>query len=321
MSLHLKNLSHKEDKTIYIICNLKKLKKDAVTGLEEENERDETYKADNPQIDNSRTKYNYHLATPSGKYLDVIEGRIANLNLKRKVRSDAVYLVSLVLGASPEFFKVSTTEKQYAFFHDCVKFFQDKYGEENVLSAVVHLDETTPHLHLNLIPIVNGKLCAKDLFDRQLAILQTEIWKEVGVKYGLDRGKPNSQTEHRSTAEYKAMKILEAAEQRRTEVEEYSEALQQAEQGEIAHSESGMRKQIVAVTAKNVNLKRRLTKSMQETLDVDKENKQLKEYKIRAAKALSLLAKLERENPEAYNALFETKQKAPASSSKNWWAK
>ncbi len=108
---------------------------------------------------------------PSGKYLDVIESRIAELHLKRKVRSDAVYLVSFVLGASPEFFKVSTTEKQYAFFRDCVKFFKDKYGEENVLSAVVHLDETTPHLHLNLIPIVNGKLCAKDLFDRQLAIL------------------------------------------------------------------------------------------------------------------------------------------------------
>ncbi len=112
------------------------MKKDAVTGVEEENERDETYKADNPQIDSSRTKYNYHLATPSGRYLDVIESRIAELHLKRKVRSDAVYLGSFVLGASPEFFRVSTTGKQYAFFCDCVKFFKDKYGEESVLTAV-----------------------------------------------------------------------------------------------------------------------------------------------------------------------------------------
>ncbi len=297
------------------------MKKDAVTGVEEENERDETYNADNPQIDSSRTQYNYHLATPSGRYLDVIESRIVELHLKRKVRSDAVYLGSFVLGASPEFFRASTPEKQYAFFRDCVKFFKDKYGEENVLSAVVHLDETTPHLHLNLIPIVNGKLCAKDLFDRQLAILQTEFWKEVGEKYGLDRGKPNSQAEHRSTAEYKAMKILEAAEQKRAEAEEYSEALQQAEQGEIAHSKSGMRQQIVAVTAENADLKKRLSKSMQETLDMDKENRELKEYKVRAAKALSLLAKLERENPSAYNALFETKQEPPVKSSKNWWSK
>lgn len=134
--------------------------------------------------------------------MDVIEERIAGLNLKRKVRSDAVYLATFVLGASPEFFKVSTPEKQRAFFRDCVRFIQGKYGEENVLSAIVHMDETTPHLHLNLIPITYGKLCAKDLFDGKLSALQTEIWKAVGVRYGLDRGNPNSQAVHIDTAEY-----------------------------------------------------------------------------------------------------------------------
>ena len=253
--------------------------------------------------------------------MDVIEERIAGLHLKRKARSDAVYLCSFVLTASPEFFRVSTKEKQYAFFRDCVKFFQNKYGEENVLSAIVHLDETNPHLHLNLIPITHGKLCAKDLFDGKLAALQTEFWKEGGEKYGLDRGEPNSQAEHLDTAEYKAKKIVEAAEQKRAEAEEYSEALRQAEQGEVAHSKSGMRKQIVAVIADNADLKKRLSKSMQETLDIDKENKELKAYKVRAAKALALLARLERENPSAYNALFESKQKPPVSSSKNWWSK
>lgn len=82
-----------------------------------------------------------------------------------------------------------------------------------------------------------------------------------------------------------------------------------------------MRKQIVAVTADNADLKKRLDKVMQETLDIDKENKELKAYKVRAAKALELLAKLERENPSAYNALFESKQKPPVPSSKNWWSK
>ena len=114
---------------------------------------------------------------------------------------------------------------------------------------------------------------------------------------------------------------MEAAEQKRAEAEEYSEALRQAEQGEVAHSKSGMRKQIVAVIADNADLKKRLSKSMQETLDIDKENKELKAYKVRAAKALALLARLERENPSAYNALFESKQKPPVSSSKNWWSK
>ena len=253
--------------------------------------------------------------------MDVIDERIAGLNLKRKVRSDAVYLATFVLGASPEFFKVSTPEKQRAFFRDCVRFIQGKYGEENVLSAIVHMDETTPHLHLNLIPITNGKLCAKDLFDGKLSALQTEIWKAVGERYGLDRGKPNSQAVHIDTAEYKAKKILESAEQKRAEAEEYSEALQQAEQGEIAHSKSGMRKQIVAVTADNADLKKRLSRSMQETLDIDKENKELKEYKVKAAKALELLARLERENPAAYNALFETERKSSSSAKRNLWTK
>ena len=99
---------HKEDKFIYIICNLDKLKKSDVAPVEEENERDETYQGSNTCIDNSRTYQNYHTVYPQGKYLDVIEDRISGLNLKRKVRSDAVYMCSFVLTASPEFFKVST---------------------------------------------------------------------------------------------------------------------------------------------------------------------------------------------------------------------
>ena len=153
----------KEDKFIYIICNLDKLKKSDVSPVEEENERDETYQGNNACIDSSRTYQNYHTVCPQGKYLDVIEDKISGLNLKRKVRSDAVYMCSFVLTASPEFFKVTTPDKQQRFFRDFTNFFKDKYGEENVLSAIVHLDETNPHMHLNLIPIVDGKLCAKEL--------------------------------------------------------------------------------------------------------------------------------------------------------------
>ena len=80
----------KEDKFIYIICNLDKLKKSDVSHVEEENERDETYQGNNACIDSSRTHQNYHTVYQQGKYLDVIEDRILGLNLKRKVRSDAV---------------------------------------------------------------------------------------------------------------------------------------------------------------------------------------------------------------------------------------
>ena len=76
-----------------------------------------------------------------------------------------------------------------------------------------------------LIPILNKKLSQ----------LQTEIWKKVGEKYELDRGKPNSQAVHLDTAEYKAKKIVEAAEQRSAEIDEKTER-KQAELTELTQA-------------------------------------------------------------------------------------
>lgn len=97
------------------------------------------------------------------------------------------------------------------------------------------MDETTPHMHLNFIPITEGRLCAKELCNRKLAQLQTEVWKKVGEKYGLDRGKPNSQAVHIDTAEYKAKKIVEDAKRRGAEVDEQTER-KQAELTELTQS-------------------------------------------------------------------------------------
>ena len=116
---------------------------------------------------------------------------------------------SFVLGSDGEFFKALSKYEQRQFFEDCTDFFCDKYGRYNVISAVVHEDETTPHMHLNFVPIANGKLCSKDLFDKtKLSILQTEFHEVVGKKYGLKRGKEGSQAKHISTAEFKANKII-----------------------------------------------------------------------------------------------------------------
>lgn len=80
------------------------------------------------------------------------------------------------------------------------------------ISAVVHIDETTPHLHLNLVPIQNGRLCCKDLFNRtELTKLQTDFHEAVGKRWNLERGKEGSPRKHLSTAEYKAQKIIQKA--------------------------------------------------------------------------------------------------------------
>ena len=57
---------------------------------------------------------------------------------------------SFVLGSDKTFFDGLSRVEQYNFFSDCYKFFAERYGEENIIAAVVHNDETTPHMHLNM---------------------------------------------------------------------------------------------------------------------------------------------------------------------------
>ena len=186
--------------------------KDNVTPIELENERDESYTPDNPNIDLSRTQRNYHTVHRSERYTDYINGRIATLPLKRKVRKDAVLMGAFVISSDGEFFKRLMPSQQRRFFEDATDYFAEKYGEENIISAVVHMDETTPHMHLNLVPVVDRRLCAKELFTpKTLRELQSDFWEKVGKKWDLERGKPGSQAKHKSVAEYKAQKILEAA--------------------------------------------------------------------------------------------------------------
>ena len=215
---------------------MEKYKRQDVTPVEKENERDESYQGSNPQIDSERTSGNYHIFYPQGKYIEMINKRLATLTLKRKIRSDAILMNSFVIGSDGEFFKGMRAWDQHAFFEDCTRFFMDKYGYENMLSAVVHVDETTPHMHLNFVPINDGRLSSKSLFDRhKLAELQTELWEQVGKKYGLKRGKENSQATHITAAEHKAKVIVQSAEQKRDEIDRQTEQ-KQAELDELTQT-------------------------------------------------------------------------------------
>ena len=196
----------------FLVCHMDKYHKTDIAPVEQENERDEAYQANNPQIDPTRTKNNYHIIKRQRSYTQFINDRIAALDLPTKVRKDAVLMCSFVVGSDREFFGELSPREQQQFFMDCVRFFAEKYGEENIISAIVHMDETTPHLHLNLIPIADGRLSAKALFDRKaLQALQTDFHSAVGKKWSLQRGREGSQAKHLSTAEFKAKKIVEQA--------------------------------------------------------------------------------------------------------------
>ena len=191
---------------------MKKYHKTDIAPIEQENERDETYQASNPQIDKTRTGGNYHIVKRQHSYTQFINDKIEALDLPTKVRKDAVLMCSFVVGSGGAFFKNLSLQEQEKFFAECTRFFAERYGEGNIISAIVHMDETTPHLHLNLLPIANGRLCAKKLFDRKaLTALQTDLYKEVGAKWNLQRGKEGSRAKHLDTAEFKAKKIVEQA--------------------------------------------------------------------------------------------------------------
>ena len=95
---------------------MEKYKREEVSPVEEENERNETYQASNPQIDSSLTHLNYHIIYPMKSYMEIINGRLSELELKRKIRSDAILMNSVIVMSDGEFFKGLHPWEQREFF-------------------------------------------------------------------------------------------------------------------------------------------------------------------------------------------------------------
>ena len=280
---------------------MEKYHKQDVAPIEKENERDENYEASNPQIDSERTRNNYRFIPYFGKtYTEFINGRIKELGLSP--RKDAVVMNSFVLGSDKQFFDGLSKVEQYNFFSDCYKFFAERYGEENIIAAVVHNDETTPHMHLNLMPVTkDARLCSKQLFDKpQLQQLQTDFYETVGKKYGLERGKEGSQKKHLSTAEFKAKKIIEQAEAIREENQVYADAITEAKSGNIPRKRGKLQEQLIALTADNSDLSKRLTRAMGETLEYAKKAEALQRQRDNDNRYIHAGKTLARTNPKEY---------------------
>lgn len=289
---------------------MEKYNRGDIVGIERENERDENYKSTrNPQIDKSRTHLNYHTLPYEKKYLAFIDERIKELAPKRKNKDDAVLITSFILGSDKEFFDGISPETQKQFFDDCTEFFAERYGKENVVSAVVHLDESTPHLHFNLMPVTGGRLCAKELFDRAaLRELQTDFYEIVGKKYGLKRGKEGSTAKHLDTVSFKTKKMTEAAEEIIREAEKAQTAAKSVkellESYEYARSEkiplSGKKKktEIIALRMKNSKLEKRNNVLAKDNGDLYNELKRKEKTATTNEGAAKLLEKLLEYAPE-----------------------
>ncbi len=154
-----------------------------------------------------------------------IEHRIANANLKRKVGKNQVHAIRIMISASPEAMERIQQEGELDnWCEQSVEWMQETFGMEDLVSAVLHMDEKTPHIHATVVPIVTtarrkkkaedcvqkhyrkkvegARLCADDVMTQaKLKHYQTS-YADAMQSFGLERGIDGSEARYISTREY-----------------------------------------------------------------------------------------------------------------------
>ena len=183
-------------KAQYAILRFAKYKGPEIGHIESHNERTKEKYASNPDIDTSRSHLNFHLVFPERKYRAEAETQIAAAGCR--TRSDSVRVVEVLVTASPEFFKSKKKAEIKAYFQEALGFIQQHQNPRTIISAVVHMDEKTPHMHLCFVPLTKDKrLSAKEIVGnkKKLTWWQDEFWKHMVKKYpDLERGESASET-------------------------------------------------------------------------------------------------------------------------------
>ena len=183
-------------KAQFAILRFAKYKGPEIGHIESHNERTKEKYASNPDVDTSRSHLNFHLVTPQRKYRAEAEKQIAEAGCR--TRSDSVRVVEALVTASPEFFKGKSPKEIQAFFQRAADFLIGRVGRENIVSAVVHMDEKTPHLHLTFVPLTkDNRLCAKEIIGNRanLTKWQDDFHAYMVEKYpDLERGESASKT-------------------------------------------------------------------------------------------------------------------------------
>ncbi len=190
----------------YMVCHFSKYKSGNVFGLQKHNQREnENYS--NMDIDKARTLLNYDLVNNGDiNYLKRVKTIIeANRASERAIRKDATVYCECIISSDSAFFENLTEDKQKEFFKSSLDYLKNKIGEEFIISANVHLDETTPHMHVGFVPIIENSLSAKKLIDRKfLREVQDQLpayLKSLG--FDIQRGIENSKRKHKDTKEFK----------------------------------------------------------------------------------------------------------------------
>ena len=180
--------------------------------------------------DRTRTHLNRELVQfPEGvrNRTQAIAHRIETAGIRRKVSANQVKAIRILLTRSNKDMKQMEAEGRIEdWCNDSLKWIRETYGEQNLVSAVLHMDEKTPHIHATVIPIVTGerrkagqeeqngkkkyrkknpqdvRLCADDVMARHRLKHYQDTYAQAMNKYGLQRGVDGSLAKHISTMQY-----------------------------------------------------------------------------------------------------------------------
>lgn len=303
----------------YQVLHTAKCNRSACKGTEIHNERKITGKEEkeyqshtNENIDATRTHLNVALVGDmQTNYYQIAKQRITDIRggvspsecvkneegkvITQKLRKDAVWTADTVISASPEFFKEKfnwdkdNPEKadfkgMNEYFKNGVEFMQQKYGKDNVIGAIVHYDETTPHLHVHWTPIQEQKLSYKALSSpNQLRALQTEFNEYIrGKGYELERGEVDSKKKHLKQQTEKLNIAIKENDKKLAELERVKSDYEVAKDG--SHSlpqldptkskAKDIQSQNEALRLANRDLKNRLANVEQKLARIEKANAQ-----------------------------------------------
>lgn len=196
----------------FAVVRMIKLKSHDLKGIQFHNQREKESKT-NIDIDKSKSAFNYDLINSNKidynkQVKKIIESQKEGT---RKIRKDAVLVNEFLVTSDKPFFEKLSPAREKEFFKESADFFKERYGKQNIVFATVHIDEKTPHMHLGVVPMRDGKLQGKNVFNRkELLAIQDEFPKHMKEKgFDLDRGELGSKAEHIEIQRLKAMTVRE----------------------------------------------------------------------------------------------------------------
>lgn len=190
--------------------NTEKNKMSDIKGKEMEQER--KGKISNEEIDLDKTHLNYDLVESNKNLYQRVKDRVEEVRVVSRIQKNSVVDYSNIITVPKEQFDKWGLDKSKKYLEEVYNYFCEEFGKENVVSAKVHLDETTPHMHLHFVPVnkENGKLQARVLMTpARINKIHTEAPKYLQEKgFEVERGKGKTEKSldiHR----YKAEKFKE----------------------------------------------------------------------------------------------------------------